>query len=146
MDSGEVQFASEPTNFDTPGWLAIEAPDGDAVPALFPSPGPPTSGESRMMYAKIGRPDGPISIEYLPFDETSKTATGEPLPLRTLSADAMPHALAGTDELIVELGASVGLPELIRRAYQSELAHTTVVTIDSPSRCRIAGTATKESI
>ena len=83
----------------------------------------PPAANLESLYAKIGRPDGPINLEYLPLRRDFKNRCRRAAPLRTLSADAMPHALAGTDELIVELGACVGLPELFRRADQSELSH-----------------------
>lgn len=109
----------------------IEAPDGDSVPARFVAPSVRLGFEHNEFtaYARIGRADGPI--EVLMHDER-EGHDGELLTLKTLSGDDLPRALPGTAELMVELGATIGLGDLFRRGEQSELERTTVVTLDTP--------------
>ncbi len=57
-----------------------------------------------------------------------------PVALRSLSNSELPRALPNTAELIVELGASIGLADLYRRSEQSESQRATVVTIESPQK------------
>ncbi len=109
----------------------IQAPDGDAVPARFVVP-PVTLGFDHnefTAYARIGRADGPIEVL---LDHVHRDLTHEWRTVRSLSGDDLPRALPGTNELIVELGASIGLPELFRRSEENEPQRTTVVTLEEP--------------
>ncbi len=112
------------------GQLHIEASDSDGVPALFPGPRLLwANGGTHLALAKIGRPGEPLKVllqktgglgdhplEYLPDSRVQVTG----------------RALPATNELILQLGGSIGLPEYFQHLDQSDFDRTTVVTLDKP--------------
>jgi hypothetical protein len=109
--------------------LEIEAPDADAVPTRFVGSFEARANEPSVAYALIGRPDGPIDV-LLSHPSGMSPSTREVL--RSLAGENVPTAVGATGELIVEMGASVGLAELFRRADQPDTERTGVVTISKP--------------
>ena len=114
-----------------PGQIDVEAPDNDDVPAWFIGPRLIwTEGSSHTAYVRIGRPDKPLRVRL------TKLGFEGDHPAEMLSGPAeswsTPVALPATEEFIVELGASMGLADMIHHRQQHELSHTTVVTLDKP--------------
>ncbi len=128
-----VELNSAPGGSWKSGTLGIQALDCDAVPAVFLGPSIASRAEAtHMAYIRLGRPDGPVDLLYYPGDPRSKDEM--PVALRSLSAGELPRTLPNTAELIVELGASIGLADYFRRSEQSESQRATVVTIEAPQQ------------
>jgi hypothetical protein len=110
------------------GRLDVQAPDGDDVPAWFIGPKiKETDGRAQTAYVRIGRADSPLRVR-LTTSEGEGDHSPELLPGVSSAADA--QALPATNELIVQLGASIGLPEMFHRLELPELERADVVTID----------------
>jgi hypothetical protein len=111
-----------------PGRFDIEAPDGDDVPAWFIGPRIIwTEGSTRTEYVRIGRPNSQLKVRL------TKLGTAEEPPSELLAGASTPTdavALPATNELIVQFGASIGLPEMFRRLELPEVERADVVTID----------------
>ncbi len=114
------------------GRFDIEAPDGDDVPAWFIGPRIIwTEGATRTQYVRIGRPNSELKVRL------TKLGTLEESPPELLAGVSTPTdalALPATNELIVQFGASIGLPEMFRRLELPEVERADVVTIDRPQR------------
>jgi hypothetical protein len=114
--------------------LEIQAADADAVPARFVMPSDQAADSNRRLgYLRIGRPSEPIEV-LLNSPTSGSGSPNEVRTLHTISGDQLPHAVPATGEFIVELGASIGLPEMFRHLEQNELERTTVVTLDKRER------------
>ncbi len=108
--------------------LDVQAPDGDDVPAWFIGPSINwTEGRTQTAYVRIGRADSPLRVRLTTL-EGEGDHSPELLPGVSAAADA--QALPATNELIVQLGASIGLPEMFHRLELPELERADVVTID----------------
>ncbi len=117
--------------------LYLEALDGDSVPARFAKQEIVWGGRSQnyLTYGKIGRADGPIGV-LLQREDLPDGSPRPPDLLREFSGDELPRAVPSTDEFIVQIGGSIGLPELFRRGDDASenTRSTTVVTLDKPQR------------
>ena len=108
------------------GAVEVQALDGDAVPA-WTAPGTRiiwTLGQTCTAYARIRRAEGPIRVG---LRKSHGDAAVEILPGVMTAADAT--ALSATNELIVEVGGTLGLAEMFRGQEQREIDRTTVVTL-----------------
>jgi hypothetical protein len=114
--------------------VELQAPDGDSVPARFLDASAKSVGSRLFTYAKIGRGAGPIEVLLRQGRGGAEPSNRQTL--RTFSAGELPRALPATNELVVELGASIGLAELARRARhdESDPSRMVVVTLDKPQR------------
>ncbi len=85
-----------------------------------------------MAYLKIGRagksPDVLLRIAI------GKRLLDEVEALSTSGGNNPPVAVPATNEFMVELGKSIGLPEMARRIDEQQVDRATVVTVDSPKR------------
>jgi hypothetical protein len=113
------------------GRVDIAAPDSDDVLAWFIGPRLIwTEGSSHLAYVRVGRPDQPLHVRL------TKLGSVEDRPPELLSAStersSTPVALPATEEFILEVGASMGLADMVRHQQQHELSHTTVVTLEKP--------------
>lgn len=114
------------------GRIDVETLDSDAVPAWFNGPRVIwTAGQTSTAYAKIGRGDSPVHVRL-----TKLGGEGEHLPelLPDPATASNATAIPATNEFIVELGASIGLPDMFRRLEQRDLDRTTVVTLNQKQR------------
>ncbi|HTQ39965.1 MAG TPA: hypothetical protein VMJ32_13130 [Pirellulales bacterium] len=110
------------------GRIDVQTADCDGVPAWFTGPRVNwTAGQTATAYARIGRANQPIRVRLTPLDEQGE----HPAKMLPEVADGVvPEALPATNELIVEVGASIGLPETFQRLNQNDPERTAVVTID----------------
>ena len=114
------------------GRIEIQAPDNDGVPVRLRRRSIIwTMGQAYLGYAaKIGRPDGPTQSVLA---KNRRQCGDHPLEyLPDCHGQVAGRALPATNELIVQLGGSIGLPEYFRHLDQSDFDRTTVVTLDKP--------------
>ena len=110
------------------GRLDVQAPDGDDVPAWFIGPNVNwIEGRTPTAYVRIGRADSPLRVRLSTLEGE---ADHSPELLPGVSSAGHAQALPATNELIVQLGASIGLPEMFHRLELPELERADVVTID----------------
>ena len=124
----EVTLSGAAGDSGATGIIEVQALDGDAVPA-WTAPGAMviwTAGQTCTAYSRIGRAEGPIRVGL-------KKAHGNEVEiLPGVTAAAGVTAIPATNELIVEVGGSLGLMEMFRREEQREIDRTTVVTLTQP--------------
>ncbi len=112
---------------DQTGDLAVEMVDGDGVQVQLERQGLALASgkiESIRTLVKPGRPQGVLKLSF-----------GEPSSAKAVHlADAhLPQALLATQELIVEVGKSIGMPLLERLYPQSDLARPSATLVENPA-------------
>jgi len=110
--------------------LDVQVADGDGVPAWFI--GPDINGTESAVYeayVRIGRANQPIHVGISTADGNGNVA---PKLLAGRASESSAVALSATGQFIVELGASIGYPEMVRRQNLNEAERTSVVTIETP--------------
>ncbi len=110
------------------GQLEIEAPDGDGIPVRFVGPRTDwTLRETNTGFLQIGRAGTP---NVLLRKSIGNRQFGEPERLPMAAGIKPPIAVPASNEFIVELGATLGLPELFRRQSERHTELATVVTVE----------------
>ena len=113
--------------------IDVQAIDGDGVPAWFSGPLMSAAAEqTATAYIRLGRANQPLQVRLAELDAAGQERQTTLLPVP--SASAAPQAVPATSEYIVELGASIGLPETMQRLSQNGAEPTTVVTVDQPEQ------------
>ena len=126
----ELHGGTEPVS----GLLQVTVPDGDGVPTTVVTPAPihlqPEAPTPAELLVRVGQPNASLTAKFLPAE--AKTPIARTFHAGPEPGDGLiPGAIPATNRLLVTLGPSLGLADLLANDSTDELSRTRLVSLES---------------